>query len=239
LTSYSTTCRAVSLHCYSYSSITTTSTPLLHYYIIPDPSLLTSPLGSGTHAQHLQTPQPINTHHAISQPAAANPTLSCLIEPEVVPSAPSHRTFFQTTHYLPTLLHSNNNRHTTLTSLTTALQSTNTKQLLQPRSYCCIQHSATALPISALLSAVPGTALPYISPTSRRTLPAVAPSGSLPSPGNSSTARLKLALPSERGKELPACPAAVTLGGRELPVYPRAFSPSSSSLCYYSGPVLR
>ena len=218
------------------------STASLHY-IIFSVHYSPTPLGCGTLShccsQHLDTPQPINNSHAISQPAAANSTLSCLIEPEVLSA---HRTFFHTRSPIPhtTLLYSptalcrnNNQRQATLTS---ALPCSDTELLLDPTL------RLPRYPFAAPLSAVPGTALQYTisspSPTSRRTLPAVAPSGSLRSPGSSSVARPQTALPTERGKELPVCPATVTLGGRELPVYPRAFSPSSSSLCH-SGPVLR
>ena len=84
---------STSLHCYSCSI----SVSLLRSFTRHLSEAARTPALT---AQHLQTPQPINTHHAISQPAAANTTLSCLIEPEV-PEA--HRTFFHTSQYLHTL----------------------------------------------------------------------------------------------------------------------------------------
>jgi hypothetical protein len=130
------------------------STASLHY-IISSVHYSPTPLGCGTLShccsQHLNTPQPINNSHAISQPAAANSTLSCLIEPEVLSA---HRTFFHTCSsiphtttllYSPTALCRNNNQHQA--TLTSALQ----------------RHGATAG------SDAPTAALPICSTSLRRT----------------------------------------------------------------------
>ena len=92
---------------------------------------------------HLQTPQPINNSHAISQPAAANSTLSCLIEPEVAPRRIAHSSilhFAYDTQYLPNCLHC---KVVIITSddLDNRPAATNTKPPLHPRAYCWIRRS--------------------------------------------------------------------------------------------------
>jgi hypothetical protein len=91
--------------CHSSTSYYLTSTSSTLVVLVPHKSLVSDAARSHAltfTAQHLQTPQPINNSHAISQPAAANSTLSCLIEPEVLSA---HRTFFHTALPYHTLLY--------------------------------------------------------------------------------------------------------------------------------------